>query len=318
MARAAGGSSTESSQQQDGADGKAARQSPPLKRTKHIADKGFPVGPPKRKTVVVQTGARHKQDAVVITTHKKGGPHVIPTAQSSMGTTTPTTSSAAVEEPEVPVTQQEFNRLQEQLQQLNMLHIGVGQRVQSLGEVVQAQSEAMQTFGRILENLRQGEVSQGSTLASAQLRYPFQAINTASVPSTPPRLAENELSLSSPTPRAGIATTGGSPHAQSRWLVLSSPPPCRNASLKRASTPSQARPSPWLSPMQISSTPPAEPRAATTPAEELPAVGLQTSADVEGEATDNGEPLASGMQGLLDYHGDSEDESMEAVTAEAE
>ncbi|KAG6377864.1 hypothetical protein JVT61DRAFT_14646 [Boletus reticuloceps] len=151
-----------------------------------------------------------------------------------------------------------------------------------------------------VENLRQGEVGQGSTSASAQLRYPFQAVNATLVPSTPPRSAENELGPSSPTPRAGIATTAGSPHAQSRWLVLSSPPPCRNAALKCASTPSQARPSPWLSPMQ------------------LPVAGLQTSADVEDEATDNGEPSASGMQGLLDYHGDSEDESMEAVTAKAE
>ncbi|KAF8434757.1 hypothetical protein L210DRAFT_3648877 [Boletus edulis BED1] len=333
VARAAGGTSTESSQQQDVADGKEARQSPPPKRAKRNAPKGFPVGPPKRTAVVVQTGARRKQvlDAVVITTHKKGRPHVIPTAQSSSGTPAPSTPSSAVQEPDVPVTREEFNRLQEQLQQLKMLHIGVGQRVQSLGEDVQAQSEAMQTFGRILDILRQGEVGQGSTSASAQLRYPFeagnttsapfttfQAANATSAPSTPPRSAENALGPSSPTPRAGIATTMGSLHAQSRWLVLSSPPPRRNAAPDRASTPSQARPSPWLSPMQVSATPPFEPpREATPPAEELPVPGLQTGVDTGDEETDSREASASGMQGLLDYLGDSEDDNMDVVTAEA-
>ncbi|KAF8128099.1 hypothetical protein EV363DRAFT_1400608 [Boletus edulis] len=280
VARAAGGSSTESSQQQDVADGKEAQQSPPPKRAKRNAPKGFPVGPPKRTAVVVQTGARRKQilDAVVITTHKKGGPHVIPTAQSSSGTPAPSTPSSAVQEPDVPVTREEFNQLQEQLQQLKMLHIGVGQRVQSLREDVQAQSEAMQTFGRILDILRQGEVGQGSTSASAQLNL----------------------------------------HAQSRWLVLSSPPPCRNAAPDRASTPSQARPSPWLSPMQVSATPPFEPlREATPPAEELPVPGLQTGVNTGDEETDSREASASGMQGLLDYLGDSEDDNMDVVTAKA-
>ncbi|KAF8121361.1 hypothetical protein EV363DRAFT_1457942 [Boletus edulis] len=272
VARAAGGTSTESSQQQDVADGKEARQSPPPKRAKRNAPKGFPVGPPKRTAVVVQTGARRKQvlDAVVITTHKKGRPHQF-------------------KNPMLPVTREEFNRLQEQLQQLKMLHIGVGQRVQSLGEDVQAQSEAMQTFGphpRHSEASRQYHLGAPSPL--------FKPPMPPRQPSTPPRSAENALGPSSPTPRAGIATTMGSLHAQSRWLVLSSPPPCRNAAPDRASTPSQARPSPWLSPMQVSATPPFEPpREATPPAEELP------------------------VPGLLDYLGDSEDDNMDVVTAEA-
>ncbi|KAF8139735.1 hypothetical protein EV363DRAFT_1444219 [Boletus edulis] len=130
-------------------------------------------------------------DAAIITTHKKGGPHVIPTAQSSSGTPAPSTPSLA-EEPDVLVTWEEFNWLQEQLQQLNMVHIGVSQRVQSLREVVQAQSEAMQTFGHILNILRQGEVGQGSMLASAKLRS-FQATNTTLVPFTPPQLKRPEL-----------------------------------------------------------------------------------------------------------------------------
>ncbi|KAF8126196.1 hypothetical protein EV363DRAFT_1401978 [Boletus edulis] len=114
-------------------------------------EKGFPVSPSKRTAVMVQTRSCCKQDAVIITTHKKGGPHVIPTVQSSSETPAPSTSSSAVEEPDVLVTWEEFNWLQEQLQQLNMLHISV--------EDVQAQSEAMQTFSHILNILRQGEVA---------------------------------------------------------------------------------------------------------------------------------------------------------------
>ncbi|KAF8437112.1 hypothetical protein L210DRAFT_3647433 [Boletus edulis BED1] len=296
VAQAAGGSSTESSQQQDVADGKEARQSPPPKRAKRNAPKGFPVGPPKRTAVVVQTGARRKQvlDAVDHHNSQEGWPHF--------------------KNPMCQVTREEFNRLQEQLQQLKMLHIGVGQRVQSLGEDVQAQSEAMQTFGRILDILRQGEPA----IPPRRRFTTFQAANATSAPSTPPRSAENALGPSSPTPRAGIATTMGSLHAQSRWLVLSSPPPRRNAAPDRASTPSQARPSPWLSPMQVSATPPFEPpREATPPAEELPVPGLQTGVDTGDEETDSREASASGMQGLLDYLGDSEDDNMDVVTAEA-
>ncbi|KAF8132889.1 hypothetical protein EV363DRAFT_1449085 [Boletus edulis] len=326
VARAAGGSSTESSQQQDVADGKEARQSPPPKRAKRNAPKGFPVGPPKRTAVVVQTGARRKQvlDAVVITTHKKGRPHVIPTAQSSSGTPAPSTPSSAVQEPDVPVTREEFNRLQEQLQQLKMLHIGVGQRVQSLGEDVQAQSEAMQTFGRILDILRQGEVGQGSTSASAQLRYPFEAGNTTSVPfttfqaanatsapSTPPRSAENALGPSSPTPRAGIATTMDGLCYPAR-LPAGMPPPIAHP---RPHKPGLALGFP---PCRLALPPPFEPpREATPPAEELPVPGLQTGVDTGDEETDSREASASGMQGLLDYLGDSEDDNMDVVMAEA-
>ncbi|KAF8124931.1 hypothetical protein EV363DRAFT_1177361, partial [Boletus edulis] len=238
----------------------------------------FPVGPPKKTAVVVQTGARRKQilDAVVITTHKKGGPHVIPTAQSSSGTPAPSTPSSAVQEPDVPVTREEFNRLQEQLQQLKMLHIGV----------------AMQTFGRILDILRQGEVGQGSTSASAQLRYPFeagnttsapfttfQAANATSAPSTPPRSAENALTRLP----AGMPPLIAHPRPHKPGLALGFPP-CREA---------------------------------TPPAEELPVPGLQTGVDTGDEETDSREASASGMQGLLDYLGDSEDDNMDVVTAEA-
>ncbi|KAF8126096.1 hypothetical protein EV363DRAFT_1453389 [Boletus edulis] len=295
-------SSTESSQQKDVADGKEARQSPPPKRAKRNAPKGFPVGPPKRTAVVVQTGARRKQvlDAVVITTHKKGRPHVIPTAQSSSGRQLHRLLPRQFKNPMCRSLREEFNRLQEQLQQLKMLHIVV--------------REAMQTFGRILDILRQGEPA----IPPRRPFTTFQAAKATSAPSTPPRSAENALGPSSPTPRAGIATTMGSLHAQSRWLVLSSPPPCRNAAPDRASTPSQARPSPWLSPMQVSATPPFEPpRKRRPPAEELPVPGLQTGVDTGDEETDSREASASGMQGLLDYLGDSEDDNMDVVTAEA-
>ncbi|KAF8121066.1 hypothetical protein EV363DRAFT_1458330 [Boletus edulis] len=300
VARAAGGSSTESSQQQDVADGKEARQSPPPKRAKRNAPKGFPVGPPKRTAVVVQTGARRKQvlDAVVITTHKKGRPHVIPTAQSSSGTPAPSTPSSAVQEPDVPVTREEFNRLQEQLQQLKMLHIGVGQRVQSLGEDVQAQSEAMQTFGRILDILRQGEPAIPPRRPSPLFKPPMPP----SAPSTPPRSAENALvymhnqdGLCYPARLpAGMPPPIAHPRPHKPGLALGFPP-CR-----------------------LALPPPFEPpREATPPAEELPVPGLQTGVDTGDEETDSREASASGMQGLLDYLGDSEDDNMDVVTAEA-
>ncbi|KAF8123103.1 hypothetical protein EV363DRAFT_1300609 [Boletus edulis] len=296
VARAAGGSSTESSQQQDVADGKEVRQSPPPKRAKRNAPKGFPVGPPKRTAVVVQTGARRKQNAVVITTHKKGGPHVIPTAQSSSGTPAPSTPSSAVQEPDVPVTREEFNRLQEQLQQLKMLHIGVGQRVQSLGEDVQAQSEAMQTFGRILDILRQGEVGQGSTSASAQLRYPFEAGNTTSAPFTTFQAA-NATSAPSTPPRSAENALDGL---------------CYPARLPAGMPPPIAHPCPHKPGLALGFPP-----CSDAPAEELPVPGLQTGVDTGDEETDSREASASGMQGLLDYLGDSEDDNMDVVTAEA-
>ncbi|KAF8438812.1 hypothetical protein L210DRAFT_3504579 [Boletus edulis BED1] len=158
--------------------------------------KGFPVSPSKRTAVMVQTRSCRKQDAVIITTHKKGGPHVIPTVQSSSETPAPSTSSSAVEEPDVLVTWEEFNWLQEQLQQLNMLHISVGHH--------------------ILNILRQGEVGQDSMSASAQLRYLFQAANTTSVPSSPSQSAENKLACLS----VGMLPSITHPHPHQPGLAL--------------------------------------------------------------------------------------------------
>ncbi|KAF8122785.1 hypothetical protein EV363DRAFT_1181987 [Boletus edulis] len=161
------------------------------------------------------------------------------------------------------VTWEEFNWLQEQLQQLNMLHISV----------------AMQTFGHILDTLRHGQVGQGSTSASAQLRYPFEAANTTSVPSTPLQSAENELARLP----AGMPPLIVHPRPHKPGLALGFPP-CREA---------------------------------TPPAEELLVPDLQTSVDTGDEETNSREASASGMQSLLDYLGDSEDESMDVVAAKA-
>ncbi|KAF8119128.1 hypothetical protein EV363DRAFT_1464490, partial [Boletus edulis] len=256
----------------------------------------FP-GPPKR-TAVVQTGARRKQvlDAVVINS-QEGSATRDPTAQSSRDSTPSTLPP--FKNPNLSATQDAANRCRSS--------------EFSRSEKMSSSKRRHATFGRILDILRQA----GNTTSAPFTT--FQAANATSAPSTLPRSAENALGPSSPTPRAGIATTmvvymhNQGPHS----LTLSSLP-LANAAPDRASTPSQARPSPWLSPMQVSATPPFEPpREATPPAEELPVPGLQTGVDTGDEETDSREASASGMQGLLDYLGDSEDDNMDVVTAEA-
>ncbi|KAF8132630.1 hypothetical protein EV363DRAFT_1398220 [Boletus edulis] len=240
---------------------------PPPKRAKRNAPRAFRFGPPKRTAVVVPTGRVASKKA--------------------RGTPAPSTPSSAVQEPDVPVTREEFNRLQEQLQQLKMLSTSVSVSEFSRSEKIRSGFNVGLSSIEVPFRSRQYHLGALHHFSSRQCHHGTLH---------PSPIAKTRSVRLSPTPRAGHRDYHGSSNAQSRM-----PPPIAHP------PPSQARPSPWLSPC----------REATPPAEELPVPGPAKPASIREMKKPTAGSLGIRNASLLDYLGDSEDDNMDVVTAEA-
>lgn len=177
----------------------------------------------------------------VVIQSSKGSALVVPApiARSTSGTASTSSREHTASESTDVVTRSAFNELQDTCQELRNQQVAHEQLVRTLQDRLATTERALETFGRVLQQVWPQVGREGSSISS--LRFPFSGgPGDSGVPSqlqTPQRTSPAPPP-SSPTPRA-------IPSAQSRHMSPSSPRPL----FPGPSTPTAAlRPSPFLSP----------------------------------------------------------------------